>query len=392
MRPIPTLSQLYTDIIADLDNSFQGQPITPFGKVWLRAMAAVQAAKLKLYYLAVADVQKNIFVDTAYPEAQGGTLERFGRVKLNRNPFPARAGQYTATVTGTLGATIPLNATFKSDDSSAAPGYLFVLDSANTLPGTTGTITIRAFTPGIEARLAVGNTLTATAPLAGVDSRITIASVTIEPAAAEDIEQYREVVEDSFRTEPQGGSGGDYRIWSADAQGVERVYPYATSGGTFEIDLYVEATVADSTDGKGTPSNILLAAVESVIEIDPDTTRPLNERWRRPVQVILNMKPITPLDVTVTVYNYQGLTPDIQAAITASVADTVNGVRPFVSIADILADRNDVLSVNRIVAAIFQARSGSLFNTVELYVNGNLTTSYTFTNGNIPYFVSINFI
>lgn len=392
MRPIPTIAQLYADIVADLDTSFQGQPITPFGRVWLRALAGVQAAKLKLYYLAQADLQKNIFVDTAYTEAQGGTMERFGRVKLNRNPFPPRAGQYTVTVTGTAAAVIPLNATFKSDDSSAAPGFLFILDNAYTMPGTTGTITLRCLTAGIEARIATGNTLTATAPIAGVDSTATVTATVIEAAAAETLEQYRAVVLDSYRTEPQGGAGADYRIWAADAQGVQRVYPYATSGSTFEIDLFVEATTADSTDGKGTPSAQLLLDVEDVVELDPDSTRPLDERWRRPLQVIVNYLPITPLDIIVTVYNYQGLTAAIQAAIEASVADTVNAMRPFVSSADLVANRNDVLSVNKIISAIYQANSGSIFNTVELYVNGALTPSYTFTNGNIPYFVTINFV
>ena len=102
MINIKTTSELYTSILADIEAEF-GISISLTGKVFLRAMAAVQAAKLRIFYLALGKVQKNIFVDTADPAAQGGTLERFGSVKLNRYPTAATAGEYLVTVTGTSG-------------------------------------------------------------------------------------------------------------------------------------------------------------------------------------------------------------------------------------------------------------------------------------------------
>ena len=59
MITIPTLSQLYNDILASLEAEMN-ITIPVFGKNFLRAMAAVQAAKLKLYYLAIGNLQKNI--------------------------------------------------------------------------------------------------------------------------------------------------------------------------------------------------------------------------------------------------------------------------------------------------------------------------------------------
>ncbi len=109
---IPTTLELYNDIITDLETKFS-ITIPLIGKNFLRAMAAVQAAKLKLLYLAVGSVQKNIFADTADPASAGGTLERFGIVKLNRLPFAATAGEYTVQLTGTIGATVPALTTFK---------------------------------------------------------------------------------------------------------------------------------------------------------------------------------------------------------------------------------------------------------------------------------------
>ena len=123
MTRIPTILELYNDIISDLETEMQVR-IPLVGRYFLRALAMVQASKLKLYYLAIASVQKNIFVDTADSEADGGTLERFGRVKLNRNPFTAIQGQYTLEVVGSIGAIIKSETTFKSNDENVNSGKL----------------------------------------------------------------------------------------------------------------------------------------------------------------------------------------------------------------------------------------------------------------------------
>src|SRR5690606_31477344 len=284
MITIPTTAELYEDIIADLEAEY-GESIPAFGRVFLVALAAVQAGKLKLYYLAIAKLQKNIFVDTADPEASGGTLERFGRIKLGRNPRPATAAQYTITVTGTIGSTIAANTTWKSDDASANPGKLYVLDVAFELETSPDSVNVRALETGLDSQLSVSDTMSLTAPVVGVDKVATVSAEIVEPRAAEELEDYRQSALDAYRLEPQGGAAADYRLWAADAQGVRRVYPSAKTGFAGEINLFIEATRADSTDGKGTPSAGLIEDVEEVVDFDPDTSKPLNERGRRPLQV-----------------------------------------------------------------------------------------------------------
>ena len=390
MQAIPTYTEIYNSVISDLESQF-GVNIPTFGKNFLRSIAIVQAAKLKLYYLAVANIQKNIFVDTAEPESIGGTLERFGRVKLNRNPFPATAGQYTLEVTGTVGAIIPAQTTFKSDDTAQSPGKLFILDNAFTLLTSTDEITVRSLETGIETKLAVGDTLTATAPIALVNQSAEVTAETIEPSAAETVEDYRKKALDAYRLEPQGGAATDYRLWSADAQGVKQTYPYAKSGSEYQINLYVEATVADSTDGKGTPSALLLAAVEEVVEFDPDTTRPNSERGRRPLQAIVNFLPIVPREVSIVINGFVGRTTEIETLISNALKEEINKVRPFVSACDVLSEKNDILDNNKIVATIFNTRPGSIFGAINLTVDGTTYTSYTFINGFIPHVNSITF-
>lgn len=387
MITIPTLSELYDDVIQDIEAEY-GESIPTFGKVFLVAQASVQAAKLKLLYLAVGVLQKNIAPDTADPESTGGTLERWGRIKLNRDPFPATAGQYIVQVTGTVGATIAAGTTFKSNDDSVNAGKLFRLDEAFVLETATDSIIVRALEAGDDSQMSIGENMTATVPIALVDRSVVVLSEYVEPLAAEDIEDYRQDVIDSFRTEPQGGAAGDYRIWAADAQGVARVYPYAKSGAANEINLYVEATEADSTDGKGTPSQAILDSVEDVIELDPDTTKAINERGRRPLGVFeIHYLAVSVKEIDITIADYVGLTATIEDSINAALEELISEIRPFVSGADVLAERNDVLSTNNIIAAILSAVPGSQFGAVSLYVDGVLQSgSKTFTDGDIPNF------
>ena len=380
-----TLAQLYTQVKADLEAQMQTN-IPLIGKAMLRVFALVQAGKLWLYYLAIAGVQKNIFVDLADPESMGGTLQRFGRVKLNRDPFPATAGVYTATVTGTSGGVIAARTTFKSNDDSSHPGKLFILDTEYTLVGSSGTITLRALESGLDASLIVGDRLTSTAPIALVNSLAIIASVTTEPRAAEDIEEYRQAAIQAYQLEAQGGAGGDYTIWASDAQGVRTIYPYAKDGYVGQIDLYVEATIADSTDDHGTPSSQLLLDVEEVIERDPDVTKPLYERGRRPISAWqINYLPVTPLSIEINIYDYEDLTAAKETLIENAVIDALYLIRPFVASRDVLADRNDTISINKLIFIIQTAVPQSVFSSVELFVDAVSVNSYQFEGGEIPY-------
>jgi uncharacterized phage protein gp47/JayE len=383
MITIPTLLELYNSIISDLESEL-GVTIPPTGKSFLRSLAATQAGKLKLYYLGIGNLQKNIFVDTADPESTGGTLERWGRIKLGRNPFPAIAGQYTIEITGSIGAVVAGSTTFKSDDDSANPGKLYVLDNEYTLIATTDTITVRALTSGLDGQLAIGDTMTATAPIASVDSQGEVTVEYVEPEAAEDIEEYRRKTEASFKLESQGGAATDYRLWCADAQGVQQVYPYAKSGAANEINLYVESTT--DHDEQGIPSASLLEEVEEVVEFNPDDTLELNERGRRPLGVFeIHYLPITPLVVSIIINGLIGSTAAIEETIQNALKEDIDTIRPFVAGADILEDKNSILDTNRIIAGIIAARPGSIFTSVQLTVDGNIVSTYEFQNGDIPF-------
>lgn len=390
MIDIPKIKDLYDGVLADLEASVD-ITIPLFGKVFLRGLAAVQAAKLKTLYLVAAILQRNIFPDTAQPENVGGTLERFGRVKLGRNPFSAVPGEYTVSLTGTTGGIVPEGQVFKSDDDSLNPGFLFILDEEYEMPGSSGSITLRALTPGTESKLEVGNKLTATSPIAEVDSQVTVTVEAVAPSAEEGIEDYRTKVLNSFRIEAQGGASADYRLWSQDAQGVKNTYIFAKSGEVNAVNVYVEATVEDSTDEHGTPTPTILTEVEEVIERSPDTTLPLLDRGRRPTNVIVNVLPVEPLSVEIQILGYVGLNATIESLILSSIEELINSIRPYVAAIDAVDDKNDILDVNRVIAAILSARPGSTFTSVVLTVDGVDLSTYTFENGYIPYLDTVTY-
>lgn len=384
MINIPTTQQIYNNIIADLEAQYN---ITiPFiGKSFLRAYASVLAAQLKLAYLLVGKVQKNIFVDTADPQAQGGTLERFGFVKLNRYPFKATQGIYEIQAVGTAGAVIPAGTTFKSDDDSVNPAYLFILDTPYTL-ASPNKFNVRALTAGLESQMNVSETMTVTAPISNVDSDFTVTAEITEPQAAENIEDYRRKAIDAYRLEPQGGAGADYRLWASDAQGVKQSYPYAAAGNGNQVNLFIEANINDSTDGKGTPSAQILTDVQSAIEV-PTADRPS----RKPITDTVSYLAITPLDIDITI-NSGSFTAAQQTLIDNSIEDALTDIRPFVSSIDVLADKNDIFDTNKIISLILEAVPGSSFGSIDLVVDGSTVSTFTFSNGDIPNLNTVTYV
>lgn len=389
MINIPSLSDLRNNAQQQFDRQL-GASSSLVQRLYVRAASIVMAGVAHLLYLRLAKTQENIFPDTAEPATQGGSLDRFGLAFLGRSRRQAQSGEYSVTVTGTVGATISSIIQWRSDDNSNNPGNLFMLDSPVTLTSATQQITLRALTPGSDASLNVNDTLTAVQPILNVNNFATVVSEVTAPIDEETVEQYRVATIASIRLESQGGSASDFRLWASDASGVVNSYPYNSSTQNNVVDLYVEANTATGAASQG-----VLNEVRAVVEQDPDTTRPLPERGRRPLGIFnVNVVSVNVLDVDVTVI---GLLPDTasnRATCEASIRQYLSTVRPFIAGADIAANRNDNLSVGRMSVAIQQdLPSGALFNQLNVFVNSNQVFSmFQFTNGNIPTLNSTSFL
>lgn len=390
MKPIPTIQDLNTNISSDFQNRLG--LIANYLKKTLNALMLVLSGQFRLLYLYLRDIQDNIFPDTATTAANGGTLERLGRIYLNRDIFPDSIGSFAVAVTAVNGSVLRQNLTFKSNEGSLNPGQVYVLDAPYTCTGTDDVITIRSLGAGSTYNLAVGNNLTITEPVIGVDKTVIVAVVDVQPRAGETIELYRQAILNAIQLEPQGGSRADYRQWSTDAQGVRLVYPYVEDINTGVVLVYVEAVLIDSIDGKGTPTSSILEDVDNVINFDPDVTKPIYERGRKPVQAFPSVIPINliPVDITITGLNISTL--EIRATIKSSIESTLYKVRPFIAGADLLRNKNDILYYGKMQGIVTESlKDGNFFNVLELFVDGNSVTSYQFDLGNIPYLRNLNF-
>lgn len=384
MKKIPTIQEIYTSIESDFKSQLNIDDVQT--KMVLNSLSAVLAGQFKLLYLYISDVQDNLFPDTADIFQNGGQLNRMGEIYLNRQPLPATNGIYIAKVTGELNSKLRNSLTFKSNDDSRHPGKLFILENDYYLNGSNDFIEIRSLESGINSMLEIGNELTITEPVIGVDSTILITDIVKLPIESETIDSYRKKIIDAIQLEPQGGAKTDYRLWSQDAQGVEEVYPYVKENNSGTVQVFVEATEIDSTDGYGTPSQYLLNEVKEVIIMDPDDTKPINERGRKPMQTILEILPITlkPVDVVILGLNQNNL--DIQNLLKTNLKLFLKEIRPFIDGADLLKNKNDFLYAGKIQGVISDSLgNGNFFNDVKVFVDGQEIDSYKFALSNIPF-------
>jgi uncharacterized phage protein gp47/JayE len=395
MADIPTILELQSQIENDIRSKLE-ITVPWYGKVMLRVLALVQAARLKLIYLRIASVQKNIFPDTAESENQGGTLERFGRVKLNRDPFPAQSGIYTINITGISGGIVTKGQTFKSSLGSTSPNFMFEVVSTVTLSGTTGQCQLRALTPGMSSVLQASDEIESTSPIANVNSKAVVYSVNTTPVNAETLETYRQAIIRSFQLEPQGGSAADYKVWAADAVGVRTVYPYTKNGAIYTVQVFVEATEDNTAPGQpvGVPPSSMITEVESVIEIDPDATKALGERGRRPLQAVIEVLPVVPVAITVTINDLSNKSTSTLNLIRAALTDYFYTIRPYIAGAD-GNNKKDTIYVSGLISAIYNSIGSSVnFSNISFSIDGTTYAAYTFGNvpgtyGHYPYLITL---
>ena len=155
MAQIPTISELYENIANELKNRLNLSD-SELKKV-LNVVAVVLAGQLKLSYLALSDIQNNVFPDTADTSQNGGTLDRHGMIQLNRIQRPATNGVFEIEVSSVIGSQLRSGLTFKSNDSSLNPGKVYILDVEQITTSDPQIIEIRSIDGGIDYLLDVGD-------------------------------------------------------------------------------------------------------------------------------------------------------------------------------------------------------------------------------------------
>src|SRR5690606_1387664 len=173
MKKIPTIQEIFQRF-EDKIKSELDIPVNQELKENIAALGMVIAAELKLIYLYMQDIQRNVYPDTADYESEGGQLNRLGNIYIGRPPHPATNGVYNVSFTGTVGTVINTTATFKKVDSNENNESVYMLDNNYTVVAGENTIALTSFETGSLNKLKVGDILSLTYPLIGINGNFTV--------------------------------------------------------------------------------------------------------------------------------------------------------------------------------------------------------------------------
>jgi len=384
---IPSIDEIYQAILNDYATEFEVD-VNQLG--WTYEVRAKVLAGLHYpIYLYAAAVQRNVFPDLA----EISQLIRYGLGSLKRTPAPATAGEYTIEVTGEIGAVITAGTTFKANDNTLAAGFLFVVDIEKTLTATTDTLQVRALTVGTTSVLFIDDLITATAPIADVDSEAKVTVITVQPSAAESIESYRADVVEAAQLEPQGGAGSDYRLWASDVPEVRTVYPYAKLGSAGDINVFIEATKENSAplETPGVPTQQTINDVYTKqIGLTPESGAlvysDLDQRGRRPMSVF-NIFPLPVSPVAVNLFFTDLSDESISDQLRSVIDELLYKIRPFIASAQSLKSKNDILTISQLIATTTNliAGTGITYSALIMTVGGVGESSHQFFDGDYPF-------
>jgi uncharacterized phage protein gp47/JayE len=252
---------------------------------------------------------------------------------------------------------------------------------------------------GFDTELKVGDKITATNPLAAINDEVTVTSIVSAPLAGEDIEDYRQLVLEEYKREPQGGSIGDYRSWGRDAQGVRRIYPYLPTPYVGVIDIYVEATVEDSdpNEAPGTPTAAILTEVGEVLVKDPDITQTDEQRMRKPLDVqSLNVVAVQTVMIDVEITNISDDSSTTKGKIVTDITSYLFDKRPYQGGVD-GNEPNNIIRLNDIERIVLNYVTS--YDSIVMKVNNTIISSYEIADatnpakyGEIPYLNTVSYL
>ena len=269
----PTLQVINARVQGDIEAAVSpSSPLLP--RSVLRVLAKVIAGSIHLVYGFAVWMAKQVFPDTA----DADSLERWAAIwGVQRNN--ATYASCDITVTGEDGSTIVAGTRWISSDRVE---YESSVDAV--IAASTATISVDAMTSGALGNVLVGQTLTLTSPVTGVDGSATVAASVVDGYDAETDASLLSRLEARIQNPPHGGNAADYVMWAKETPTVRvtRAWAYANHGGPGYVGLTF--VMDDETDP--IPDEPARAAVAAYVE----TKRPLTANLTVfvPVEKVIN--------------------------------------------------------------------------------------------------------
>lgn len=291
----PTLKELIdrikNDFLTRLNGSSESLRFT-LAKVFSVVLAGV----FHLVYGFLAELIKQFFPTTATGEYLLRWLTFY-----NILPFEATFAIREIQFNGIDGNIIPINSSLKSES-----GIEYKTNTQVTITSGVALVEATAQTAGTVGNLDVGQILTLTSAIEGVNSEAEVTS-SIEDAVDPELEESsRARLLARVQTPPAGGTEDDYVMWAKQVPGVTRAWAYGNIPEVGDVAI----TFLRDGDNDPIPSIGEVNAVQDYIDL------------KRPVTANPTVFQPIPLPVNFTI----DITPDtaeIRAAITAELKDLI---------------------------------------------------------------------
>lgn len=266
---------------------------------------AIASASWGLYQYA-AWALRQAFPDTADTDY----LEMHARLRgLTRKQATAAGG--SVTLTGKAATTVASGLQFRVKGNST---LYQTTEAGKTSDDGTVTVTAKATTPGTAGNLTAGATGTLVSAPSGIDSAVTVVTMTGATDTETDDELLARLL-DVMRQPPAGGNAHDYKVWAESVDGVSGAYVFPLRRGLGTVDVVITAT-------GGLPSAETLKAVQDYI----DSVRPVGPGAEGCKVLAPTIKTV---DVTAAVGISDSTTFDaVQTAITTSLNTWFNALIP----------------------------------------------------------------
>lgn len=394
---INTIKELSDNIIAQLEATLN-QSIPNLAKSFFRVLSrSIAAVYIQLYkYIGFGTLQQFVKTASDQPTTINGIvltpLYELGELVGVGLPAPATRAEVTVrVVVEAFVGTLPSG----SQLTYPLTGVTYITLNAVNLDAPTKDVTVRAVASqdggdgsGTIGNVPVSEFLQFANPLSNVARQTEVIAEVTTGANGEDIDVYRQRVQNTFRARPQGGALADYRLWGEEPAGIVNVYPYRDENCPGQVLVYSEATPESSGDPDGIPTTPQLQEVEDSINFNEGGLA-----TRRPTNDSVSVLAITRTDFEVVVVGLDVTDPaTVEAQITTAIEEYFAEREPFIIGLDFSPrfDRITASAIGGIVDDVVSA-AGGVFISVTLLQSAISLLNYELGAGEKAKVSSVSF-
>lgn len=241
--PLFSLRELADQGLVDIESK-TNQDTPDVNVAYNRIISNAVAAMTLLNQMHNVDQRKECFPQTASEEIG---LPLWAGL-TNRPRGTGVQAELQAEATGTNGETIGTGST--GPRWKAASGIQYSTETGATIAGGVASITILANQSGAEGTLQIGDTVTLTETIPGIDTLATITAINTVGEPEESVESWRAAIIQIAAFPPQIGTASWFFDEALKVDGITRAYPYVDQDFPGRVEIFA---VADgNVDGQPT--------------------------------------------------------------------------------------------------------------------------------------------